>query len=90
MRDLDDMTYVYKFRTQRLDVIAIAVEIGPPPRYQTRVLDPKHIDWAAAIVLHSNRFYSTTTSWRPVPPNEQTSARPCMGRRRGAEAGAVR
>ncbi|KAF3011012.1 hypothetical protein E8E13_010842 [Curvularia kusanoi] len=28
------------------------------PRYEIRQLEPKHVEWAAAIVSHSNSFYS--------------------------------
>lgn len=37
-----------------------------PPRYEIRQLEPKHVEWAAAIVSHSNSFYSTV--WPALYP----------------------
>ncbi|KAK4120051.1 hypothetical protein N657DRAFT_674567 [Parathielavia appendiculata] len=41
-----------------------------PPRYEIRVLEPKHSDWAKAIVLHSNLFYSRL--WPALYPEHRT------------------
>lgn len=42
-----------------------------PARYEIRQLGPEHADWAAAIVCHSNAFYSTV--FPVVYPDGQTA-----------------
>lgn len=36
----------------------MTIESGLPSRYEIRVLESKHRDWASAIVMHSNIFHS--------------------------------
>lgn len=43
---------------------------GLPPRYEIRRLEEKHIAWAAAIVIHSNLYYSTV--WPKLYPEGKT------------------
>lgn len=49
----------------------MAIPTNLPSRYEIRVLGPEHIDWAAAIVMHSNIFYSTV--WPIVFPEKKTA-----------------
>ena len=48
----------------------MAVKLDLPSRYEVRVLEEKHIGWAAAIVIHSNMFYSPI--WPVLYPDNQT------------------
>ncbi|KAI5461577.1 hypothetical protein BGZ63DRAFT_414284 [Mariannaea sp. PMI_226] len=41
-----------------------------PPRYEIRILEPKHTDWAKAIVIHSNVFHSPI--WPVLYPENTT------------------
>jgi hypothetical protein len=41
-----------------------------PPRYEIRTLGPEHSDWAKAIVIHSNMFYSPV--WPVIYPENKT------------------
>jgi len=41
-----------------------------PPRYEIRALEPKHLDWAKAVVMHSNSFCSTV--WPVIYPEHKT------------------
>ncbi|OAP65431.1 hypothetical protein AYL99_01403 [Fonsecaea erecta] len=42
-----------------------------PPRYEIRKLTDEHIEWAKAIVLHSNMFYSPV--WPVCYPEDKTA-----------------
>ncbi|KAF4507654.1 hypothetical protein G6O67_004130 [Ophiocordyceps sinensis] len=43
------------------------MEAGLPPRYEIRTLGPEHIEWASAIVMHTNMFDSPV--WPVVYPD---------------------
>ncbi len=40
-----------------------------PSRHEIRVLEAKHSDWAKAIVIHSNMFYSPV--WPIIYPENK-------------------
>ncbi|PNY28311.1 Uncharacterized protein TCAP_01772 [Tolypocladium capitatum] len=46
-------------------------ETNLPSRYEIRVLEPEHVEWAAAIVVHSNMFYSPV--WTVLYPDNKTA-----------------
>ena len=48
----------------------MAIETNLPSRYEIRVLEPKHIEWAIAIVMHSNIFHSPV--WPVLYPDRKT------------------
>ena len=48
----------------------MAIESGLPSRYEIRILERKHEDWAKAIVSHSNMFYSPV--WPVLYPQNLT------------------
>ncbi|KJZ75280.1 hypothetical protein HIM_05206 [Hirsutella minnesotensis 3608] len=49
----------------------MAIESNLPPRYEIRVLGPEHIEWASAIVIHSNLYHSPI--WPAVYPNDRAA-----------------
>lgn len=53
----------------------MAFETGLPSRYEIRTLGPEHIDWADAIVCHSNMFSSPV--WPILLPENKTGR--CYG-----------
>jgi hypothetical protein len=50
-------------------------ESGLPSRYEVRVLNESHIDWALAIVCHSNTFHSPL--WTPIYSQKDSKSNPC-------------
>ncbi|KAL3467151.1 hypothetical protein BJX64DRAFT_283877 [Aspergillus heterothallicus] len=44
--------------------------ITPPARFEIRKLEPKHLEWAKAIISHSNVFHSPV--WANIYPEGQT------------------
>ncbi|KAL2831586.1 hypothetical protein BJY01DRAFT_226598 [Aspergillus pseudoustus] len=44
--------------------------ITPPPRFEIRKLGPEHLEWAKAIISHSNVFHSPV--WAKIYPENQT------------------
>ncbi|KAK6088539.1 hypothetical protein SCUP234_00419 [Seiridium cupressi] len=44
---------------------------GLPSRYEIRTLGPEHVDWAKAIVIHSNVFVSPV--WPAIYPEKKTT-----------------
>lgn len=49
----------------------MGIETNLPSRYEMRVLEPKHIEWASAIVIHSNIFHSPM--WTALYPDNKTA-----------------
>ncbi|POR30898.1 Uncharacterized protein TPAR_08879 [Tolypocladium paradoxum] len=49
----------------------MAIETNLPSRYEIRVLEPKHIDWASAMVVHSNMCHSPM--WTALYPDNKTA-----------------
>jgi hypothetical protein len=45
--------------------------ITPPPRFEIRKLGPEHLEWAKAILCHSNAFHSPV--WSKIYPADQTA-----------------
>lgn len=41
-----------------------------PSRYEIRALEPKHLEWASAIIVHNNIFHSTI--WSILYPEDKT------------------
>ncbi|KAL2813964.1 hypothetical protein BJX63DRAFT_393213 [Aspergillus granulosus] len=47
----------------------MANPITPPPRFEIRKLEPQHLEWAKAIISHSNVFHSPV--WAKIYPENQ-------------------
>jgi hypothetical protein len=54
-----------------LVLIKMTNPITPPPRFEIRKLGPEHLEWAKAIIAHSNVFHSPV--WSKIYPEDQTA-----------------
>lgn len=48
----------------------MAIQTGLPSRYEVRTLGPEHVEWACAILTHSNVYYSAI--FAKLQPDNQT------------------